>query len=107
MKLSMCSVLICLILAEFAGTAHAQFGLTWSQTSRAVVSGRGDGMPLTRRSMLVASKMPMTMGKLRSPSTSLSWRSGYQRCWSRSAPVCLARGSEKYFLHCFDKVNSE
>ena len=29
-------------------------------------------MPFTRRSMLVASKMPMTIGKLRSPSTSLS-----------------------------------
>ena len=37
-----------------------------------LVVGRGEGMFLTRRSMLVASKMPMTMGKLRSPSVSRS-----------------------------------
>ena len=32
---------------------------------------RGRAGPLTRRSMLVASKMPITIGNIRSPSTSL------------------------------------
>ena len=40
--------------------------------TRSCVRGRGDGRRLTRRSMLVASKMPIMMEKLRSPSTSLS-----------------------------------
>src|SRR5262245_52314725 len=40
--------------------------------TRSWVRGRGALMPRTRRSMLAASKMPMTIGKLRSPSTSRS-----------------------------------
>ena len=39
--------------------------------SRSWVSGRGVAWFLTRRSMLVASKMPITIGNIRSPSTSL------------------------------------
>ena len=40
--------------------------------TRSWVRGRGEGSRLTRRSMLVASKMPIMMEKLRSPSTSFS-----------------------------------
>lgn len=43
MKVSMCSVLICLISAPFAGAARAQFGLSWSHTpTMAVVSTTAD-----------------------------------------------------------------
>ena len=40
--------------------------LSMTAATRSWVSGRGDANFLTRRSMLVASKMPMMMGKLSS-----------------------------------------
>jgi hypothetical protein len=57
---------------------------SWSMTDtiRSWVNGRGGTMFFTRRSMLVASKMPITIGKLRSPST------------SRSTMICCSWTSE-------------
>ncbi len=46
--------------------------------SRSWVSGRGTGMPLSRRSMARASALPITIGKCRSPWTSFS----QMICWS-------------------------
>src|SRR5262245_32597327 len=46
--------------------------LSTTRARGAWVRGRGEGSFLTRRSMLVASKMPIMIEKWRSPSTSLS-----------------------------------
>ena len=56
---------------------------------RSCVSGRGDCIPFTRRSMLVASKMPITIGKLRSPSTSLRMIT----CCSSTSLMMIRRSS--------------